>query len=39
MQVKRRNLSPQIWNVEKFESRLNDMRDVYYGQLSENNEV
>jgi len=37
VQVKRRNLSPQIWNVEKFESKLNDMRDVYYEwQTSEN---
>lgn len=35
--VKRRNFSPQIWNVEKFESRLNDMREIYYElQLSEN---
>ncbi|CAF1478921.1 unnamed protein product, partial [Adineta steineri] len=37
VQVKRRNLSPQIWNIEKFESKLNDMRDVYYEwQMSEN---
>jgi hypothetical protein len=37
IQVKRRNLSPQIWNIEKFESKLNDMRDVYYEwQMSEN---
>ncbi|CAF1236539.1 unnamed protein product [Adineta ricciae] len=37
VQVKRRNLSPQIWNVEKFESRLNDMREFYYEwQTSEN---
>lgn len=35
--MKRRNLSPQIWNVEKFESRLNDMREFYYEwQMSEN---
>ncbi|CAF4119788.1 unnamed protein product, partial [Rotaria sp. Silwood2] len=39
IQVKRRNLSPQIWNIEKFESKLNDMRDVYYEwQMSENKE-
>ncbi|CAF5075730.1 unnamed protein product, partial [Rotaria magnacalcarata] len=37
VQIKRRNLSPQIWNIEKFESKLNDMRDVYYEwQMSEN---
>ncbi|UJR37400.1 hypothetical protein I4U23_030105 [Adineta vaga] len=37
VQVKRRNLSPQIWNIEKFESKLNDMREVYYEwQMSEN---
>lgn len=35
--MKRRNYSPQIWNIEKFESKLNDMRDVYYEwQMSEN---
>jgi hypothetical protein len=37
VQVKRRNLSAQIWNIEKFESKLNDMRDVYYEwQMCEN---
>lgn len=37
IQVKRRSYSPQIWNIEKFESKLNDMRDVYYEwQTSEN---
>lgn len=37
VQVKRRNFLPQIWNIEKFESKLNDMRDFYYEwQMSEN---
>jgi hypothetical protein len=37
VQVKRKDFLPQIWNREKFESKLDDMRDVYRKwQTSEN---
>ncbi len=29
IQVKRGSSSPQIWNIEKFEFRLNKMRTIY----------
>ena len=37
IQVKRENFLPQIWNIEKFESKLNHMKDIHQQwQLSEN---